>query len=62
MTVRPPGQSASASAEAAVVIAPAVAACAASSSSNTIPLSGGRRFAANSRSIPPGVDKATAIP
>ncbi len=47
---------------AAGVMAPISGAWAASASSNMIPLSGGRRFTWNSRSMPPGVVSATAIP
>ena len=43
-------------------IRPIPPAWAASSRSSMIPLSGGRRFTWNSRSMPPGVPSATAIP
>ena len=60
--VRPPGQNNAASVAAAAGHWPIVGACAASASSRAIPRSGGRCFAANSASIPPGVSSATAIP
>ena len=60
--VSPPGQQAAPSAVAATPIVPSRPACARSSSSRTMPLSGGRCFTWNSRSIPPGVSSATAMP
>ena len=62
MTVRPPGQNASARGAADAGHCPIAGACAASARSSMIPLSGGRRLAAKSASIPPGVSSATAIP
>ena len=61
-TVSPPGQHASASAVAAAPITPIEPAWDAASSSSMIPRSGGRRFTWNSRSMPPGTSRATAIP
>ncbi len=61
-TVSPPGQNAAASAAAAGGHSPIVGACPASARSSMIARSGGRSFAANRSSIPPGVASATAIP
>jgi hypothetical protein len=62
ITVSPPGQQAAMSAAAADVIVPARAAWRASSSNSITARSGGRRFASNNRSMPPGVASDTAIP